>query len=91
REALTGELPNLQIDQSVKEKLSRLPCVTLHKLLGYNPVLNQVKYDKNRPLAADLVVIDECSMISIELAAGLCEALPKNCRLIYSVRWILVR
>ncbi len=82
REALSGELPNLRIESDVKDKLAKLPCVTLHKLLGYNPGTNQVKYDKNRPLAADLVVIDECSMISVELADWLCEALPENCRLI---------
>lgn len=57
-------------------------AVTLHRLLDYSPKDNSFQRNAGRPLSADLVVIDESSMIDIWLMAHLAEALPVNARLV---------
>lgn len=41
---------------------------TLHRLLGYNPHDNSWAYNANNPLTADVVIVDEVSMLDSELA-----------------------
>ncbi len=55
---------------------------TIHKLLGY--ILEKVsfKHHKNHPLNADVVLIDEASMIDIALMSKLIEAVPAHAKLI---------
>ncbi len=47
---------------------------TIHRLLGFNPALGW-EYDETRQLPYDVVVIDEVSMMDIELAAALMRAI----------------
>ena len=55
-------------------------ALTLHRLLEYSPKENRFTRDAKRPLGADLVVVDESSMIDIWLMAHLAEAVaPKAC------------
>lgn len=55
---------------------------TIHRLLG--PRANTVSFRHNRanPLALDVLVVDEASMIDLALMAKLVEALPGSARLI---------
>lgn len=55
---------------------------TLHRMLGAIPNRRQFRYNATQPLDADLVVIDEASMVDLELMAALFDALPSHCRLI---------
>ncbi len=55
---------------------------TIHKLLGYIPEKNGFKHNKNNPLNADVVLIDEASMIDIALMSKLVEAVPAHAKLI---------
>ena len=55
---------------------------TLHKLLGARAQSRQFKQNEFEPLALDLLVVDEASMLDVELMAALLSALPKNARLI---------
>jgi exodeoxyribonuclease V alpha subunit len=55
---------------------------TLHKLLGYQPNSIQFKHNQDNPLPADIVVIDEASMIDIAMMAKLFAAVPKEATLI---------
>jgi exodeoxyribonuclease V alpha subunit len=59
---------------------------TIHRLLSYGPceLTGQLRFriDRNCPLEADLVVIDEASMLDIELADALLDAVQGETRLL---------
>ncbi len=55
---------------------------TLHRLLEYDPHQQKFTRDASRPLEAELVVVDEASMIDAPLAAALLAALPEPTRLL---------
>lgn len=55
---------------------------TLHKLLGTRPDTRRFRHHAGNPLALDVLVVDEASMIDLEMMARLLEALPPHARLI---------
>ncbi|MDX1501665.1 MAG: ATP-dependent RecD-like DNA helicase [Thermoanaerobaculia bacterium] len=55
---------------------------TLHRMLEYDPRRGGFQRHRERPLSADLVVVDEASMIDTPLAASLLQAVPDGCRLV---------
>lgn len=55
---------------------------TIHRLLEFNPRERSFIRNREQPLRADMVVVDEVSMLDITLAAHLLEAIPPNCRLV---------
>jgi exodeoxyribonuclease V alpha subunit len=55
---------------------------TIHRLLGASDTDFGFRYHEDRPLPADVVVIDESSMVSLSLMAGLFAALDKSARVI---------
>jgi len=55
---------------------------TLHRLLGITPSNEQGRYNQKQPLAIDVLIVDEASMIDISLMAKLMQALPDHARLI---------
>ena len=58
-------------------------AVTLHRLLAYSPIFNQFTVNDQNPLACQVLIIDECSMIDINLMEALLRAIPDDgCRLI---------
>lgn len=59
-----------------------LQAFTLHTLLGYNPHTGRFKFHAENRLAADIIALDESSMIDIFMFKALLEALPENCKLI---------
>ena len=56
---------------------------TLHRLLELDPRQGGFQRDSRRPIEADALIVDECSMIDVELAAALFGALPENVRLLF--------
>jgi exodeoxyribonuclease V alpha subunit len=58
------------------------PASTLHRLLEYSPAAHGFGRDRYRPLEADLVILDEASMVDIVLLFGVLKALPPRCRLV---------
>ena len=58
----------------------QLPCSTLHRLLESRGE----RFGRNRhhPLALDLLVVDEVSMVDLPLMEALLDALPQDCRLV---------
>ncbi len=84
RESLLGSLEKLkkQSNPHIYKKLQDLESFTLHRLLSYNPGKNQFKYNAENPFPAKMIfVIDEASMIDIDLFARFMEALPESdCR-----------
>lgn len=58
------------------------PASTLHRLLEFDPVARAFKRDRERPLEAQAVIVDEASMIDQSLACSLLLALPERARLV---------
>ncbi|WP_228761139.1 exodeoxyribonuclease V subunit alpha, partial [Pseudomonas paraeruginosa] len=55
---------------------------TLHRLLGSRPDTRHFRHHRDNPLALDVLVVDEASMIDLEMMASLLDALPPQARLI---------
>jgi exodeoxyribonuclease V alpha subunit len=54
---------------------------TVHRLLELQPG-GEPKYDRDHPLDADLVVVDECSMMDVILTNKLIKAIPEGAHLL---------
>lgn len=55
---------------------------TLHRLLGISARFDQGRYSAERPLPVDVLIVDEASMIDINLMSITLKALPLHARLI---------
>ncbi|HET6285031.1 MAG TPA: ATP-dependent RecD-like DNA helicase [Polyangia bacterium] len=58
------------------------PASTLHRLLEWRPAEGQFGRNADRPLDADLLVVDESSMLDVRLGADLMAALATGTRLV---------
>ncbi|MEB3270326.1 MAG: AAA family ATPase [Synechococcus sp.] len=58
----------------------RVPCTTLHRLLESRT--EGFGRDRHNPLELDLLVVDEVSMLDLELMQALLAALPDRCQLV---------
>jgi exodeoxyribonuclease V alpha subunit len=70
-----------QVPETLRAGIPR-EAVTLHKLLGARPGTRRLRYGAGHPLHADLVVVDEASMIDLEMMAALLAALRPETRLV---------
>ncbi len=59
-----------------------LAARTIHRLLEYDPVTRRFRRGRQRPLEADVVIVDEASMLDVTLASELLEAVASTTRLI---------
>ncbi|MFC0339072.1 DNA helicase/exodeoxyribonuclease V, alpha subunit [Kushneria avicenniae] len=80
-ESLSGAIAALDVSESVRSSLPR-EATTLHRLLGVQRDSRHFRHDANHPLAMDVLVVDEASMVDLELMASLLAALPAHARLI---------
>jgi len=55
---------------------------TLHRLLGVKPGSRHFRHNARQPLPLDLLVIDEASMVDLEMMAAVLAALPPRARLV---------
>jgi len=60
-----------------------LEAKTIHRLLEIDPKTGQFKRNEESPLAADLLVADECSMIDVPLANQLLKAVASDTAVIF--------
>ncbi len=56
---------------------------TLHALLGASPETRRFRFDALHPLDIDVLIVDEASMIHLEMMAALLEALPPQARVVF--------
>lgn len=56
---------------------------TLHALLGARPDTRQFRHNTSHPLDVDVLIVDEASMIHLEMMAALLDALPPTARVIF--------
>lgn len=61
---------------------ARRPAATVHRVLQYRPDKGGFTRNASHPLAADLVIVDEASMLDLPLAAHLLAAIPAGCALV---------
>jgi exodeoxyribonuclease V alpha subunit len=80
-ESINGAVEKLNVDQAIKQQMPR-KASTLHRLLGSHPNSRQYKYNQHNRLVADVVIVDEASMIDLEMMAALLAALPDTASLI---------
>ena len=87
-----------RLNESIGGAVSRLPLAqlpgqvaladiptkvtTLHRLLGSRPNTRQFRHNRDNPLLVDILVIDEASMVDLDLMASVFDALPANAQLI---------
>ena len=62
------------------QRTAELPCTTLHRLLQARP--GGFSRHRRNPLALDLLVVDEASMVDLTLAQALMDALPATAQLL---------
>ena len=81
---LRGALATAEgVEGALHAFLATLAARTLHRLLGYqhfNPT--RFRHDRHNPLAADLVVVDEASMVDLTMMAHLFDAVGDTTRLV---------
>jgi exodeoxyribonuclease V alpha subunit len=55
---------------------------TIHRLLGVTATPGRFRHHRANPLALDLLIVDEASMLDLALATSLLDALPPHARLV---------
>jgi exodeoxyribonuclease V alpha subunit len=56
---------------------------TIHRLLNFNPKLNKFLKNEDNPIDADIIIIDEASMLDIRLMRNLLSAVKSDSSLIF--------
>ncbi len=64
------------------EELTDHPATTVHRLLGAQGMTGEFARNDEWPLDAEVVVVDEASMLDVELTAALLEACPDGTHLL---------
>jgi exodeoxyribonuclease V alpha subunit len=78
-EDLAKRVPDLRLP----ELAARMGAArTLHSLLGARPDTRSFVHNKGNPLDVDVLIVDEASMVHLEMMASLLDALPPHARLI---------
>ncbi|RGE41098.1 exodeoxyribonuclease V subunit alpha [Comamonas testosteroni] len=79
----------LELQGALQSKLDLEPLVrrmgaarTLHSLLGARPDTRRFAHHAGNPLDVDVLIVDEASMIHLEMMSALLQALPPTARLI---------
>jgi exodeoxyribonuclease V alpha subunit len=68
--------------RTIVESLPENEALTLHRLLGFDPQRNAFRRNAKHPLAADVVVVDEASMVDLAMLRALLEAVRPEATLI---------
>jgi len=66
----------------LQEKIELCQATTLHRMLGTIPNSPYFRHNAENPLPADVVIVDEASMVDLPLMAKLMQAVPQSARLI---------
>lgn len=85
KEALQAEINgnlNLDKDGSLQNILTALETSTIHRLLKANPSTGHFTFNADNRLTADVLIVDEVSMVDLPLMVKLLTAMPDDCKLI---------
>ena len=64
------------------EETTGMPAQTIHRLLEATEN-GKFGKDENNPIAGDLLIVDECSMIDLKLMESLLRAVPNRMRIVF--------
>ena len=84
-ESIGGAVTKLPLDRlpgQVRQEDIPTRVTTLHRLLGSRPDSRQFRHNRDNPLLVDVLVIDEASMVDVDLMASVMDALPASAHLI---------
>jgi exodeoxyribonuclease V alpha subunit len=82
REAIDATAqPMLDVPDDVRARLQSLPATTLHRLVGVRPN-GTVRHTAANPIPAQLVIVDEVSMVDLTMMRRLLEAVHPDARLV---------
>lgn len=79
--SISTQIAQLDVDADVRATIPS-QVDTLHRLLGARPDTRRFRHDSGNPLHLDVLVIDEASMIDLEMMSAVLTALPDDARLI---------
>lgn len=85
KESISGaidKLPAFVQDNPALKASIPTEVTTLHRLLGTRPDSRMFRHDARNPLPLDVLVIDEGSMVDLEMMAAMLLALPAHARLV---------
>ena len=87
KQSIDGALVGLQERLGATLDLAKLAAAlgaarTLHSLLGARPGTRRFRHDAAHPLEVDVLVVDEASMVHLEMMAALLDALPADARVV---------
>ncbi len=72
----------IDIPDAVKAKFNKLQPATIHRLLGWKEGSPFFNHNEENPLAYDLIIVDESSMIDVAMFAKLLQATATGSRII---------
>jgi len=83
QESLAKAMTDLPCSDTVKARLQAKDLTTtIHRLLGTIPNSVKFRHGRDHPLPAEVLVVDESSMVSLSLMAKLLSALKPDARLV---------
>ncbi|MBW2131777.1 MAG: exodeoxyribonuclease V subunit alpha [Deltaproteobacteria bacterium] len=77
RESIRSVKDSLPISDALKIMIPE-DAATLHRILGRIPGRPDFRFHENNPLPADLVIVDEASMVDLTMASALFKAVPES-------------
>ncbi|UVM22582.1 exodeoxyribonuclease V subunit alpha [Pseudomonas wadenswilerensis] len=80
-ESIGQQVERLAVAAEVRENIPT-DVSTVHRLLGSRPGSRHFRHHAGNPLPLDVLVVDEASMIDLEMMANLLGALPPHARLV---------
>lgn len=80
-ESIGGQVQALPVSEPVRAAIP-VQVTTVHRLLGAMAHSRRFRHHAGNPLALDVLVVDEASMLGLEMMHDLLEALPRSARLI---------
>ena len=81
KQAIMEIKKGLQIEEEIKDMIPK-ESFTIHRMLGYVPGRMNARYNEENRLPADVVIVDEASMIDLPLMSRLVQAIPEDATLI---------
>jgi exodeoxyribonuclease V alpha subunit len=80
-ESISQQVQSLEVSEALREKIPS-EVTTVHRLLGSRPGTRHFRHHAGNLLPLDVLVVDEASMIDLEMMANLLDALPPHARMV---------